>query len=90
MTPKFLVAATVALAAVSAVVQTSAEAEDGAAGRAIYLAAAQEACESNGVMFFEDRDEWPTTKDGRQAIEVVRERCAKNPKSFAANSVAMR
>jgi len=33
-------------------------------------------------MFFEDSDEWPLTRDGRQALQVVREGCAKNSKAF--------
>ena len=82
MTPRLLVAITTAAATLSAVVLTSAEAEDAAAGRAVYLGTDQELCESNGVMYFEDRDEWPMTMDGRRAIEIIQERCTKNPKAF--------
>lgn len=91
MNAKIVAALTAALAILSAVVLTQANADEVRKGQAVYLGTAEELCRSNGVMWFEDRDEWPVTRDGRQAIDVVRERCAKNPKAFASpDSIALR
>jgi hypothetical protein len=39
-------------------------------------------CADKGVKYFQDIGSWPTLSDGRNAADVVAERCARAPYAF--------